>query len=123
MAHKPDKPLGFTEVVNAVGVVAALYETELELWGTKADLKDKEIFEFLRDRLAMLIQKRAMGGELAAGAIASCQVIAHVLLVKLRSCQGEEMMSNETLKSLAYDIVENQDRWPDLYDFSKFAKK
>ena len=119
----PDKPLGFTEVVNAVGVVAALYETELELWGTKAYLKDKEIFNFLRDRLSTMIQKRAMGGELAAGAITSCQVIAHVLLVKLRSCQGDKMMSNEGLKELAYDIVENRDAYPDLYDFSRFSKK
>jgi len=102
--------------------VAALYETELELWGTKADLRDKEIFEFLRYRLALLIQKRAMGGELPAGAITSCQVIAHVLLVKLRSYQAENIMSNETLKSLAYDIVESPDRWPDLYDFSRFSK-
>lgn len=120
---KPDKPLGFTEVVNAVGVVAALYETELTLWGTKADLKDKEIFEFLRDRLATMIQKRAMGGELPAGAIASCQVIAHVILAKLRSYQSDQVMSTETMKSLAYNIVESPDKWPDLYDFSRFSKR
>lgn len=122
MADKPDKPLGFTEVVNAVGVVAALYETELELWGTKADLKDKEIFNLCRDRLSLLIQYRAMGGELPSGAIASCQVIAHVILAKLRSYQSDQVMSTETMKFLAYDIVESTDKWPNLYDFSRFSK-
>ena len=119
----PDKPLNFSEIIHAVAVVSALYETELTLWGTKADLKDKEIFKFLRDRLATLIQNRAMGKELAAGAITSCQVIAHLILSKLRSFQSEEIMSNETLKSLAYSIVENSEKWPELYDFSRFAKK
>ena len=120
---KPDKPLKFTEIINAVAVVSALYETELMKWGATIKLKNRDNFNRVRDGFSTLIQGRAMGGELPPGAIASCQVIAHVILAKLRSYQCDQVMTSETVKHLAYDIVESPDKYPDLYDFSRFSKK
>jgi len=120
---KPDKPLNFTEIVSAVGVVSALYETDLVEWGARVDLKDIDNFDFVRDKFSALIQGRAMGGELPLGAIASCQVIAHIILTRLRSYQCDVAITSETLNNLAYDICENSDKWSNLYDFSRFSKK
>ena len=119
----PDKPLNFSEIIHAVAVVSALYETELTEWGFRMNLKKIENFKLVRDKFSNMIQHRAMGGELPPGAIASCQVIAHIILNRLRSYQSKEVMAVETMKYLAYDITENPEKWPDLYDFSRFSKK